>query len=161
MLARMAIAGTPQEVAYRVKAALAFKGIKLTEKGARNSVGGIGQSTVSRIASPTDNSRTADEKELEALAKATGVPFDFLLSGFASMEAPLTDIERRMVALESALEERLANVELLLARQLAADAGPDDLGDAARLLRGLAQRLQDRLPRSNESGTGAVGGSSL
>lgn len=147
----MAVAGTPEEIARRVKAALGYKGIKLTKGGARQSVGGIGQSTVARIASTAD-SRTASETELQALAKATGVPVDFMLSGFASMETPLTDIEQRVLALEDALAGRLWNVEMVLARQIATDA---DLGEAARLLREHAQRLLGPPPPSSQADAGA------
>jgi hypothetical protein len=97
-------------IAARVRAALAYANIKLTDKGSPVKVGSISQATMARIISPT-NPRGASVEELWAIADACGVPRSFMEEGFAPLERPVSDVERRLYELEERLETRLAAIE--------------------------------------------------
>lgn len=114
---------SPEAVAARTRAALAYANIKLTEKGEPVSVGAISQPTMARIISPTNPRGVRSVEELWAIADACGVPRSFMEEGFSSVEPD--GLLVRLEALEGQADEihRLrATVDALVAvmdRQLA------------------------------------------
>lgn len=72
------MARSPESVAARVRAALAYANIKVKDSGKRV---GISAATMARIVSPTDP-RGADGDQLDLIADACGVPRWFLERGF-------------------------------------------------------------------------------
>jgi transcriptional regulator with XRE-family HTH domain len=102
---------TSRETGALIRAALAYAGIKLTVKGGRQEVGGIGASTIERM---MRGARTASLEELRAIALACDVPPQFLEVGFEPLKRPLSDVERDLYALReehSALAARVAGLE--------------------------------------------------
>jgi hypothetical protein len=92
---------SPETIAARVRAALAYANIKLTDKGKPTSVGSINQSTMARIVSPT-NPRGASIDELREIAEACGVPRSFMEEGFsepASADERVAELEAQMGAI--------------------------------------------------------------
>ena len=92
--------GSPETIAARVRAALAYANIKLTDKGKPASVGSISQSTMARIVSPT-NPRGASIEELWEIADACGVPRSFMEEGFSesgSADDRVSELEAQMAA---------------------------------------------------------------
>jgi hypothetical protein len=128
---------SPETIAARARAALAFANIKLTDKGAPVKVGSISQSTMSRIVSPT-NPRGASVEELWEIADACGVPRAFMEEGFALPVA--TDLERRVDALERA-SDPTAGIRYL--RSLLSH--PELLREALRGEQGASERLIEAL----------------
>jgi hypothetical protein len=74
----------PSETAARVRAALAYAGIR--EKDYRAKVPGITFDTLKRIVSPTKPRGIKDPSELPAIQAATGVPMRFLEGGWSTIE---------------------------------------------------------------------------
>jgi hypothetical protein len=93
---------SPEVVAARARAALAYANIKLTEKGEPVKVGSINQATMARIVSPTNPRGANSIEELWEIADACGVPRSFMEEGFSASgsnaDARLAELEDQMGA---------------------------------------------------------------
>lgn len=107
---------SPETVAARTRAALAYANIKLTDKGEPVSVGAISQPTMARIISPTNPRGVKSLEELWAIADACGVPRAFMEEGFsepaAADDSRVAGLERKMEAVEVLLPLLLEGIEL-------------------------------------------------
>lgn len=91
--------GMPDDIASRVRAAIAYADLPLAEVAAAL---GVSQATVMRI---KKGDREPKPSELSALAEKADVPLAYLTEGFASLSDP-TDLEARVDYLESLLRDR-------------------------------------------------------
>lgn len=141
---------SPDVVAARVRAALAYANIKLTDKGAPLSVGSISQATMSRIVSPA-NPRGASIEELREIASVCGVPRSFLEEGFSvppSADERVADLEARLEAQETGTAALLQFVEQI-SRELEGHLLPRIEQSAAEAL----QLAHDNLHREGRQGS--------
>lgn len=139
------------ERAARLRAAVAYSGLKQPAAAAKLNVS---KETLSRM----ENGRGTITVSDEQVAAAFGVPIEFLRVGWAPLERPIGNAERRVYELEQQLGDRLASVELLLARQLVADAPPADADQAIQQLGDLAQTVLDAEQAKKRQDKDAHGG---
>lgn len=101
---------SPAEAARRARAAIAYAGLEDKEVAEATH---IRPGTLRNILSRTRPSGGTPER-LAAIASACKVPASFMEVGFAPLERPMEDVERRVYELERDLDERLAAVERAL-----------------------------------------------
>jgi len=94
--------------------------------------------------------RLPDADERDAIAQACGVPVAFLESGFAGIEDPITDTDRRVLELEARVDERLAAIEAKLGLT-ETDAGDENNGDTPRGALEEVEQAADEVLRGLES----------
>lgn len=124
------------EVAARVRAAHGYSGLKQSDLAQAL---GISRETLSRWLNARDKPPSSDD--LNRLAGACGVPRTFMEVGFAPLEQPLTDTDRRILELEQRLErlesrdETQEFIDDIIERLERSDEAGPDLQEVLGLMR--------------------------
>lgn len=101
----------PQELARRVRAAIAYAGLDVAEIAQRT---GIKAGTVRNIASDSRPSGGTPPRIAAIVAACDGVPASFMTVGFDPLRTPIDDTQRDLYVLRADVERRLAALESAL-----------------------------------------------